>query len=692
MNRSLAALVSLLTAVALALAGQPAGASTGASTAAAVPSAATQATASDPGTAPDAGAFAPEVTQPEQYDIVSETDVPITMRDGRVLRANIHRPAVKGTTEPADGEFPVILVQTPYGKSVANQGLGEINPFLIKRGYIGVIVDVAGTGGSEGQSQLFGKSEALDGAELVEWSAALPGSNGKVGLLGGSYLGIDQVFTAAAVGPDSPLKAIFPIATAADPYRDLFVAGGVVNMTSSLGLIAGYFGLRTFTPLLERSSDPLDALRLSLEHGLAGIPFELTTGLDAVLETGRVYDSPYWQERAPQNVLDQVVANGVPAYLVGGQYDVFQRGEPLLYSGLQNAWSGRSVFAPMTADQQATGRYQLLTGPWDHGNQGAGVDLNAIQLAWFDHWLKGVDNGIADTSTPFHVVEAGGSTYSVASYPAETTTSTTVNLHPGRTLAPGTPEATTGSETVLYKPVSLACQRALVQWTAGATRDFYEMCKPYPAFSEPQPGDVAYDSGVLEEDLRIAGPVGLTLQATSTTPQSMFVVTLQSVAPDGTISDISAGTLLGSARAIDESRSWSTPSGGYSLPFHPHTKEAEQPVPVGEVTRYDIEIRPVFETVPAGHRLRLLIQTGDTPHLLTSPGRLLGLLGGVYEVQNNAVSPSSLELPVAFGALPDAGGASEAEAGDDETPLDPITATVLTVAATLGGLGALLLP
>ena len=125
---------------------------------------------------------------------------------------------------------------------------------------------------------LFGDTEAKDGAELVDYAAALPRSTGDVGLLGLSYLGIDQIFTAAAeVGPDSPLKAIFPIATAADPYHDLFRGGRLVNMESSLGLIAGYFGLRTFAPFAERWTDPFDALGLSFEHGMAGIPFELQT-------------------------------------------------------------------------------------------------------------------------------------------------------------------------------------------------------------------------------------------------------------------------------------------------------------------------------------------------------------------------------------------------------------------------------
>ncbi|KQZ75963.1 CocE/NonD family hydrolase [Nocardioides sp. Root151] len=590
--------------------------------------------------------------QAEKYDVVVERDVPITMRDGRVLRADIHRPATKGTTERAQGTFPVILVQTPYGKGVGNSGLGAMNPYLVKRGYIGVIVDVAGTGGSEGQSMLFGRSEALDGAELVRWSAALEGSNGKVGLLGGSYLGIDQVFTAAAVGKNSPLKAIFPIATASDPYRDLFVAGGLVNMTSSLGLIAGYFGLRTLTPFAERASDPLDALRLSLQHGLAGIPFELTTGLNALLENGRVYDGPYWQERAPQNVLDKVVANGVPAYVVGGQYDVFQRGEPLLYSGLQNAWAGRSVHAPMNRTQPVTSRYQLLTGPWDHGNQGSTVDLDAIELAWFDHWLKGVDNGITDTKTPFHVQEPDGASYSVARYPSEAATYERLHLQGNKSLGTAAPTAATGSDRMLYKPVSLACQRAIVQWTAGLARDLYAQCSKVKELTAPQPGDLSYDTAPLTRDTRLAGPVGLTLRVRANRPQTMFVVTLQDVAPDGSVTDLSAGALLGSARAITQGRSWASRGGSYALPYHPHTEAAEQPVPVGRVTRYDIEIRPVFSTLPAGHRLRLLVQSGDTPHLLTSPGRLLSALGGVYDVQRNAVAASYVDLPIASGALP----------------------------------------
>jgi putative CocE/NonD family hydrolase len=588
---------------------------------------------------------------PEQYDVVVTKDIPITMPDGRVLRGAIHAPAVPGTTTPADGPFPVILVQTPYGKSVD----GSANEYLIKRGYIFLVVDVAGTGGSEGQSQLFGEAEAKDGAELVRYAAALPQSTGEVGTLGTSYLAIDQLFTAAEVGPGSPLKAIFPIATAVDPYRDLFVSGGLVNMESSMGLIAAYFGLRTFTPFEERATDPFDALRLSFQHGFAGIPFELRTGLDALLQQGRVYDGPYWQERAPQRVLDRIVANGIPAFVVGGQYDVFQRGEPFVYSGLQNAWAGRPVTAPMDPDQPVTPRYQLLWGPWDHGNQGAGLDLNRIELAWFDHWLKDADTGITDTTAPMHVYEPGadgpeslGADYRVRAYPSEQSSVERLYLSPGKVLAPAAPTAATGSSRVFYKGLSLLCSMSVNQWGAGLFRPFLDYCGPVDQLLEPlQPGDAVWDTGPLAAPLRLSGPIGLTLRLRSNRPETMLVSELWDVAPDGSKQLVTGGGQLGSLRSVDAARSWPSADGSWLYAHHPYTQASASPVPVNQVSRQDIEIRPSFVTIPAGHRLRLVVKTGDTPHLLPPPMKQVDLLLGIYDIQSNADRPSFVDLSVA---------------------------------------------
>jgi predicted acyl esterase len=126
----------------------------------------------------------------------------------------------------------------------------------------------------------------------------------------------------------------------------------------------------------------------------------------------------------------------------------------------------------------------------------------------------------------------------------------------------------------------------------------------------------------------------------------MFVVTLQDVGPDGSITDLTAGGQLGSARSIDSARSWSDGQCGYVLPYHQQTKATASPVPTGKVVPYDIEIRPAFSTIRKGHSLRLLIGTGDTPHLLPPPTKLLQMAGGIYQIQNNSVTPSWLTLPV----------------------------------------------
>src|ERR1700754_1791064 len=144
---------------------------------------------------------------PARYGVGVHQNVAVPMSDGVVLRADIHYPTDPQTGEPAPGPFPVLLSVTPYGKKApppAAQIGGGATPYLIKRGYIEVMVDVRGTGASGGSFQMFGARKNEDGVELVAWASKLPNSTGRVGLFGISYLAINQLFTAAAVGPDSP--------------------------------------------------------------------------------------------------------------------------------------------------------------------------------------------------------------------------------------------------------------------------------------------------------------------------------------------------------------------------------------------------------------------------------------------------------------------------------------------------------
>src|SRR5580692_10727523 len=147
----------------------------------------------------------------ENYEVVVERNVTAKMRDGVTLRADIYRPK-------ADGKFPVLLVRTPYDKT------SEMD-FGLKgaaRGYVVISQDVRGRFTSDGEFYVF-KNESLDGYDTVEWAAALPYSNGKVGMFGGSYVGATQYLAAIAQPPH--LAGICPNYTASN-YHDGWVYQG----------------------------------------------------------------------------------------------------------------------------------------------------------------------------------------------------------------------------------------------------------------------------------------------------------------------------------------------------------------------------------------------------------------------------------------------------------------------------------
>ena len=123
----------------------------------------------------------------ENYEITVRRNVPVKMRDGVTLQADIYRPK-------ANGKFPVLLVRTPYDKTQEME-------FAVKaatRGYVVVAQDVRGRYASEGDWYPF-KNESQDGYDTVEWAAALPYSNGKVGMFGGPYVGATQYLAASRV-------------------------------------------------------------------------------------------------------------------------------------------------------------------------------------------------------------------------------------------------------------------------------------------------------------------------------------------------------------------------------------------------------------------------------------------------------------------------------------------------------------
>ena len=393
---------------------------------------------------------------PEQavYGTASTNDIAVKGAGGTTIRVNEIYPTT-ASGQPAKGPFPVLLTMTPYGKgqggsstpgSAASPSSGSAtggsDNYLVQRGYIEIVEDVRGTGDSNGSWGLFDPIQQRDAIKVLKWAAHLPHSDGRVGTYGPSYLGIDQLLLAGAVGKHSPLKAIFPMVPANDIYRDTSFMGGLLDFEFAETYLGLTGTLNTVNPLGDTASDPTllsDLASIESDHanGLASYHAAQT---ENILTGGpEAYDGSYWQARNPQNVLARVAANHIPAYMVGGEFDIFQNGEPVNYAELQNAWAHRSTTAPMQSGQRTTGRYQLIVGPWEHLN-GSSVNVDPLELEWFDTWLKGEKTGMARTPTPLHYYDLGSGAFTETStYPFSGATPTRLYFGAGGTLTPSAP-------------------------------------------------------------------------------------------------------------------------------------------------------------------------------------------------------------------------------------------------------------
>jgi putative CocE/NonD family hydrolase len=644
-RRSALAVVPILAAVTLAA--TPAAAGPAAATGATIPASVVKASAAagkhwKPG--------------PARYSVGKHLDRPITMKDGTVLRADVYYPTTSSGKE-ASGKFPVLLTMTPYGKGVAGASSstgGETGPnqYLVQRGYIDVVADVRGTGDSEGEFGLFDPVQDTDGATLVKWAAKRPHSNGKVGTYGASYLGINQLLTAAALPKGSPLKAIFPVVPGNDLYKDTAFMGGLLDIEFSAFYLGLTGGLNSIGPIVEGLQNPAvlaSLLPAEVQHLGDLATFDAAFTAKTISGDASAYDGAYWKARNPVNVLKKIVANRIPAYLVGGEYDLFQRGEPLDYSGLQNAWAGRSVTAPMSANQKTTGRYQLIDGPFTHLG-GATAALNPLMLEWFDTWLKGAHTGMGKTKTPLHYYDLGTKKYTEhAQYPFKNAKATRYYFSPGKKLTTAEPAAA-GSDPLVWSPVGNPCGRPTDQWSAGVASLVTGSVKPGTPCVDGDdqvgqlgPDRTTYTTTPLKRARTIAGPIDVSVHATATTSETQWVAEVEDVAPDGTSTPLTEGALLGSLRKVSKAGTWPGKDGQILQPGHTYSKASAAAVTPGKLTRYDIDVFPTYATIAKGHRIRITLSTADTPHLVPTIPELARLAGGVYQVQ---LGSSAVEIPL----------------------------------------------
>jgi hypothetical protein len=607
-----------------------------------------------------AAADGPWHAGPAAYGVSSPVQQMVTMSDGVQLAVDVYRPTLSGGAN-APGRFPVILSQTPYAKRSAvttqsgGQGLGGNGyyPYLVQRGYVDVVADVRGTGSSGGDFQLFGPREQQDGVELARWAARLPGSTGRVGLAGVSYVGLNQLFTAALAGPGSPVKAIVPVAVGNDLYRDLVFGGGIPN-TEFAGVWEGLRNSMVFAPPDQPQQDPAAVVNHPASRAAGFAAFDAQ--LYAEVDTGgpRAFHNDFWEQRAPAAYLDRIVRNGTPALIVSGWHDVYQRGAVLDYAGLQNAWSrlhggpGRpAIDAPaMTAAQRPTPRYQLVDGPWFHDPIGLGLTFQQLQLAWFDRWLKGTHDGIDRTSAPLHAFELGANRWvDAARWPLAQARARTYYLG-GGTLGTSRPPAT-GTDTLPWTDVRSPCNAGTDQWSTGLPAlaiaqagGSGDPCAQNDAST--QAAALTYTSPPFQAATTVAGPIDATLYVTSTAPEAELLASVDVVAPDGSARPISSGALLGSQRAVDPRLSWRQ-DGRLILPWHPYTSSSVREMRPGAAERLDIELYPTLARIAPGDRLRLTLTSGDTA-LQPTPVQLSRLAGGRYGIERGGGRGSTITL------------------------------------------------
>ncbi|BAZ28714.1 peptidase S15 [Cylindrospermum sp. NIES-4074] len=300
-------------------------------------------------------------------------------RDGVRLDADIYYP-------DADGEFPILLMRQPYGRTIASTVVYAHPTWYAAHGYIVVIQDVRGRGTSEGEFKLF-VHEISDGEDTVNWAANLPRSNGKVGMYGFSYQGMTQLYAAAAKPP--ALTTICPAMIGYDLYTDWAYEGSAFCLQTNL---AWAIQLATETARLRGDKTAYQALFAASRN----LPLTNPEILQQLAPESFYHEwvahpqaDAYWEKLSPKSYLQTV---DLPMFHLGGWFDTYLRGTLHLYQDMTT---------------RSSTPQHLLVGPWMHlpwGRKVGAIDFGAkaaspvdgMQVRWFNQFLKGVDTGLLE--------------------------------------------------------------------------------------------------------------------------------------------------------------------------------------------------------------------------------------------------------------------------------------------------------
>jgi uncharacterized protein len=526
--------------------------------------------------------------------------------DGTRLDADVYRP-------DRGGEFPVLLMRQPYGRRIASTVVYAHPSWYAANGYIVVIQDVRGRGTSEGRFRLFA-DDVADGGETIAWAAGLPGSNGRVGMYGFSYQGHTQLLALAAGRTE--LQALCPAMTTWDVRTEWAYEGGAFSFLSNT-----QWGIQMAAEQARLANDATAFESLYATSRV--LPLHSPTPCrPEVLERFADYghyrdwvvnssDGPYWQEIGVGQALHSKRMD-VPMLHIGGWYDLMLNGTLRVY---------REACARSRKPQR------LVVGPWTHMPWGrhAGADfgpeatgnIDALQIAWFDRFLKDVDND-ADRSPSvqlFDLVAKAWRSFDAWPQPrrralylwSDGLAATTMS---GR-LSEGAPSQSNADAIVHdpWRPVpSLGGHNAEV----GGMQERSAL--------DDRSDVLVYSAPPLSAPITLAGEIELTLFVSADQPCFDVSAVLSRVTPDGRAFNLTQG--------------------------HCRIENGHEPVRIG--------MRATCATLAAGDSLRLSLAGANFPAFAVNPGtgaapaearqidnRVIHLC-----VRSGSAAPSHLKLPI----------------------------------------------
>jgi uncharacterized protein len=571
----------------------------------------------------------PLIAQPAAPQIVVEHNVSMKTRDGVTLQADIYRPA-------GDGDFPTLLQRTPYNKG----NTAEFARQAAERGYLVVVQDVRGRYTSAGEWYPF-KHETQDGYDAVEWAAALPHSNGKVGMFGGSYVGATQMLT--AIGHPPHLAGICPVVTASNYHENWTYQGGAFEQWFDESWTAG-LAQDTANRMIGENTNPLVGMQvLPLSHFPVfnfkpiGDGADMTRSLASYFVdwlAHPAYDS-YWKQWSIEEDYSRIQ---VPALTIAAWYDLFQGGSLRNYLGMRDHAGNEDARKQQRLLITVGGHAGIgrKIGAVDFGPAAAEYDENALTLEWYDYLLKGKQNQFA-SDKPVRIFVMGENVWrDEAAWPLERAQQAKYYLH-----SSGKANTAAGDGALLTTTASKEANDVYV----------YDPANPVPTVGGPlccdgarlaagpfdqskveaRPDVLVYSTPTLDTDIEVTGPVTLDLFAQSSAVDTDFTAKLVDVGPDGVAENLTEGILR--AR------------------YRNSTSEASLLEP-GKVYEYKIDLWSTSNLFRKGHRIRLEVSSSNFPHfdrnLNTgkSGADSAEFAKATNTVLHDAAHPSVLLLPV----------------------------------------------